>query len=179
MHDQRWEALGEKIEPSWRPERDQSVRDEIERRATRRRTAVRMGATGVALVLVAGGAGAFVGLRAHAPAAGAPVISSAASRAAAVEAVNVTQLSPETVLEPIPERHGRGFVLRSGGARFTAPHDSEHPFVVTAGDVVVEDLGTTFTVRYVGGDRLDVAVEQGRVKVRARGQDTELVGGQR
>jgi transmembrane sensor len=177
LNDQRWDALGEKIEPSWGPERERSVRAEIERRATQRRSAVRFGASGVALVLVAGGTAAFVGLRTHAPTGGASVSSSAAPPVA--EAVSVTQLSPETVLEPMPERHGRGFVLRSGGARFTAPHDSEHLFIVVAGDVVIEDLGTIFTVRYVGGDRLDVAVEQGRVKVRARGEDTELTGGQR
>src|SRR5450432_2396490 len=180
MNDQRWDALGEKIEPVWGPERERSARAEIERRATQRRTVARLGGVAVTFVLVAGGAGAFWGMRAHAPTSSAPVSSSpSTAQVPPLEAVSVTQLSPETVLEPIPERHGRGFVLRSGGARFTAPHDSEHPFVVTAGDVVVEDLGTTFTVRYVGGDRLDVAVEQGRVKVRARGQDTELVGGQR
>jgi transmembrane sensor len=180
MNDQRWDALGEKIEPTWGPERERSARAEIERRATQRRTVARLGGVAVTLVVVAGGAGAFWGTRAHAPTSGASASSSpSAPRVAPVEVVSVTQLSPETVLEPIPERHGRGFVLRSGGARFVAPHDSAHPFVVTAGDVVVEDLGTTFTVRYVGGDRLDVAVEQGRVKVRARGQETELVGGQR
>jgi transmembrane sensor len=142
---------------------------------------VRWGASGLALAFVAGGAGAFVGLRTHARTGLASVFSSSGSSVppvAEVEAVSVTQLSPETVLEPMPERHGRGYVLRSGGARFTAPHDVAHPFVVVAGDVVIEDLGTTFAVRYVGEDRLDVAVEQGRVKVRARGEDTELVGGQ-
>jgi transmembrane sensor len=179
MNDQRWEALGEKLEPSWGPDRERSARAEIERRATQRRTTVRLGASGLALVLLAGGAGAFVGLRTHAPSGGSSVSASSAPRVGAGEAVSVTQLSPETVLEPMPDRHGRGFVLRSGGARFTAPHDSEHLFIVVAGDVVVEDLGTTFTVRYVDGDRLEVAVEQGRVKVRARGEDTELVGGQR
>jgi len=177
-NEQRWDALGKKIEPTWGPERQGSVRAAIERRETRRRTAVRWGASGVALALFAGGAGAFVGLRTHARTGLASVSSSAVPPIATVEAVSVTQLSPETVLEPMPERHGRGYVLRSGGARFTAPHDVAHPFVVVAGDVVVEDLGTTFAVRYVGEDRLDVAVEQGRVKVRARGEDTELVGGQ-
>jgi hypothetical protein len=176
-NEQRWDALGKKIEPTWGPERQGSVRAAIEQRETRRRTAVRWGASGVALALFAGGAGAFVGLRTHART-GLASVSSSAAPVAALEAVSVTQLSPETVLEPMPERHGRGYVLRSGGARFTAPHDVAHPFVVVAGDVVIEDLGTTFAVRYVGEDRLDVAVEQGRVKVRARGEDTELVGGQ-
>ena len=55
MNDQRWDALGEKIEPGWGPERERSARAEIDRRATRRRAVVRLGASGVALALVAGG----------------------------------------------------------------------------------------------------------------------------
>jgi transmembrane sensor len=79
----------------------------------------------------------------------------------------------------MPDRHGRGFVLRSGGARFAVPHDTQRPFVVSAGDVVIDDLGTTFTVQYLSADRLEIAVEQGRVRVRAPGTDTEVAAGGR
>ena len=48
----------------------------------------------------------------------------------AIETVTVTQLSPDTVLAPLPDRDGRGFALRAGGARFSVPHDTRHPFVV-------------------------------------------------
>ena len=33
--------------------------------------------------------------------------------------------------------------------------------------MTIEDLGTTFTVRYLAADRLNIAVEEGRVRVRA------------
>jgi hypothetical protein len=182
MTDQKWSALAKKIEPGWGPERDRSARIGLERRADTRRTATTVGASLVALAFVAGGAETFLHLRTHAPANTAALALSAApamSAVAAVQAVSVTPLSPETVLEPIPDHNGRGFELRTGGARFTAPHDAEHPFVVVARDVVVEDIGTTFTVQYLTGDRLEIAVEQGRVKVRAHGEETEIAAGAR
>jgi transmembrane sensor len=178
--EKKWDALGKKIEPRWGPERERSAWVGIERRAGRRRVAMRVGASVVALALLAGGVGAFVRSRTQAPAGGVASLSSAfAPLGYGVATVTVMQLSPETVLEPIPERNGRGFTLRSGGARFMAPHDAEHPFVVVAGDVSIEDLGTTFTVQYVSGDRVDVAVDEGRVKVRAGGTDTEIAAGNR
>jgi hypothetical protein len=175
--EQRWEALGKKIEPRWGPERERLARVGIERRATKRRAATLVGVSVVALAVVAGGVRAFVGLREHAPPEVASVSSALAPVAAAVAAVTVTNLSPETVLEPMPDHRGRGFALRSGGARFMASHDPEHPFVVVAGDAVIEDLGTTFTVQYLSADRVDVAVEEGRVKVRVRGANTEIAAG--
>ena len=131
----------------------------------------------MALALVAGGVGAFMRLRPHAPAVVASLSSASAPVTDEVATVTVMQLSPETIVEPMPERHGRGFALRAGGARFTVQHDAEHPLVVVAGDFSIEDLGTTFTVQYVSADRLDVAVEDGRVRVRAPGVDTEITAG--
>jgi hypothetical protein len=170
--------LARKIEPDWGPDRERLARVRIDRRATTRRTTARVGVSVMALVLVAGGVRAFVGLRGPQPT-DAVALSSSDAPAAEVETVTVMHLSPETVLEPMPDRHGRGFLLRSGGARFTVPHDTKRPFVVVAGDVVVEDLGTAFTVRYLSSDRLDIAVEQGRVKVHARGADREIAAGDR
>lgn len=177
MTEQKWSALAKKIEPGWGPERDDSIRAGLERRTLKRRTAVRALASVAALALVAGGVKAFVHLRTPAPTETAALAQSAATPAEAVGVVMVTPLSTDTVLEPMPDHHGRGFALRSGGARFTAPHDAEHPFVVVASDVVVEDIGTTFTVQYLAGGRLEVAVEEGRVKVRARGEETEIAAG--
>ncbi|HEX7452367.1 MAG TPA: FecR domain-containing protein [Polyangiaceae bacterium] len=179
MTDQKWSALAKKVEPGWGPERDRSARIGLEHRASRRRTAMRALAGIATLALVCGGIETFVRLRAHAPTDTAALAPSSTAVAAAVETLTVTRLSPETVLEPMPDHQGRGFVLRSGGARFTAPHDAEHPFVVVAGDVVVEDVGTTFTVQYLASDKLEVAVEQGRVKVRAQGAETEIAAGGR
>ncbi|HEY5377832.1 MAG TPA: FecR domain-containing protein [Polyangiaceae bacterium] len=179
MTDQKWSALAKKVEPGWGPERDRSARIGLEHRALRRRTGVRALAGIAALALVCGGVLTFVHLQAHAPTDTAALVPSSTAVAAAVETLTVTRLSPETVLEPMPDHQGRGFELRSGGARFTAPHDAEHPFVVVAGDVVVEDVGTTFTVQYLASDKLEVAVEQGRVKVRAQGAETEIAAGGR
>ncbi|HXI57221.1 MAG TPA: FecR domain-containing protein [Polyangia bacterium] len=186
MIDQRWGALGKKVEPAWGPERESSALEEIEHRASRRRTAGRVGASILALAVVAGGVRTFVGLRQRsADVASSDLAARSAPPAAAIETVTVTQLSPETIVDPMPDRHGRGFVLHAGGARFFVPHDTSHPFMVVAGDVTIEDLGTTFTVRYLSTDRLDIAVEEGRVKVSAPGaagaarSTSELGPGQR
>ncbi len=167
-----WDALGKKIEPDWGPERERSAQVGIERRTTKRRTWTRAGASALALALVVGVVGAFVHLRTQAPA-----VASAVPSASAPLGVMAVQLSAETVLERLPDRNG--FALRAGGAKFTVPHGARHPFVVVAGDIVVEDIGTTFTVQYLLPDKLEVAVEEGRVKVSARGVDTEIGAGGR
>ncbi len=176
---ERWVDLGKKVDPRWGPERERSVRVGIEHRATRRRTATRAAASLLALALVAGGAGAFMRMRAHPPSVAASLPPAAAPSDDQVATVMVVHLTPETIIDPLPDRHGRGFALRSGGARFIAQHDAEHPFLVVTGDITIEDLGTTFTVQYLFADRVEVAVEEGRVKVRARGADTELAAGDR
>jgi hypothetical protein len=176
MTDRIWGALAEKVESGWGPERDRAVWVKIQRLQARRRAAVRAGTAAFSLALVAGAVGAFLRLRTPASEQ-APALASPSS--VAVETVTVTRLVPETILDPIPDRHGRGFTLRAGGARFSVPHDTRRPFVVTAGDVVIDDLGTTFTVQYLSADRLEISVEQGRARVRARGTDTEIAAGAR
>ncbi|HXK16539.1 MAG TPA: hypothetical protein VNG33_01950, partial [Polyangiaceae bacterium] len=140
MREPRWDALGKKVEPVWGPERERSALVGIERRTTRRRVWVRVGASALALALI-GGVGAFVRLRSHAPVSVASLSPAAPSPASEVATVTVLQLSPDTVLEPMPERHGRGFTLRAGGARFTVQHDTAHPLVVAVGDISIEDIG--------------------------------------
>ena len=62
-------------------------------------------------------------------------------------------------------RSGRRAVnLDDGEAFFTVAHEPARPFVVDAGPVRIEDLGTAFNVRRTG-DRVSVAVTQGRVRV--------------
>src|SRR3954466_7672006 len=117
MPDQRWDALGKKIDPTWGPERERSVRVGIERRAATRRSATRAFASVLALALLAGGIGAFVRQRAHAPAGVVSPPSVAVPVTYEVATVPVTQLSPETIVEPMPDHPGRGFALRAGGAR--------------------------------------------------------------
>jgi len=58
----------------------------------------------------------------------------------------------------------RAVDLRSGEAFFTVTHDSDRPFVITAGPLHIEDLGTAFNVRRTG-QRVSVAVTEGRVRL--------------
>src|SRR6185436_11519408 len=186
MRDQMWTSLGDKIEPPWAPEREDAVRAEIARRTARRRmmaraavaVAVAVGSTG----MIAVGGFALVRWQSAVPVAaqsvsGASTVANAPAAGDARETVTVTRLSSDTVLAPLPDRAGRGFALRAGAARFSVPHDAGRPFIVAAGDVTIEDLGTTFTVSYVTRDRLNIAVEEGRVRVRAGDSDTEVSAG--
>jgi transmembrane sensor len=188
MNDRMWSALGDKVEPEWGPERERVVRAAIARRSHRRRVAVRATMAIVSTGLVAAGGFALVARRDGPPIATRSEPSVPPVRARAVPAapaaerpaptrVTVTRLSPQTRLDPLPDRQGRGFALRAGGARFSVPHDPRRPFLVTAGDVTIEDLGTTFTVRYVAADRLGISVEEGLVRVRAGEADTEVSAG--
>jgi transmembrane sensor len=180
MAEPRWEILGRKIDPRWEPAREEGVRAAIRRRAAERRVATRAGMSLVGLALVAGGIGAFVGVRRHAPIGAVSVQSVATATAERAATVSITNLTPDTVLEPMPDRGGggRAFALRAGGARFVVSHDVRHPLVVVAGDIVIEDLGTTFTVQYPSPDRVDVAVEEGRVEVHAQSAVTQIGAGE-
>jgi transmembrane sensor len=177
-----WSSLGDKIEPAWAPERENAVRAAIARRAARRRVLVRRAVAVASTGLIAVGGFALVRWQSAAPVA-APSVWSASdvpgpsAAGGAGETVTVTRLSSDTVLAPLPDRDGRGFALRAGGARFSVPHDPDHPFIVAAGDVTIEDLGTTFTVRYLTADRLNIAVEDGHVRVRAAGGATDVPAG--
>jgi len=69
-------------------------------------------------------------------------------------------------------RWGRSFGERTrevhltGEALFTVAHEAQRPFRVHAGDAVMEDLGTEFSVRgYPGDDRVLVAVRSGQVSM--------------
>lgn len=61
-------------------------------------------------------------------------------------------------------RDRRSVELRGGEAFFDVVHDNSRPFMVTAGDVSVHDIGTAFDVRRTG-ERVMVAVTQGRVEI--------------
>jgi transmembrane sensor len=67
--------------------------------------------------------------------------------------------------------------LTAGGARFDVRHDERRRFRVEAGEVVVEDLGTRFTVQRIGS-RVGVSVDEGRVRVSWPGDTLELGAGQ-
>ncbi len=72
---------------------------------------------------------------------------------------------------------GRQSTLVRGAARFDVVHDAETPFRVTAGRVVVEDVGTVFTIRLADEGRASVAVESGSVSVRGPDGERTLEAG--
>ncbi len=71
---------------------------------------------------------------------------------------------------------GYGGEIRSvelhGQALFNVVHDERRPFMVRAGSALIEDLGTTFTVRNDEDDSVHVVVMSGSVRLRGRGQGT-------
>lgn len=61
--------------------------------------------------------------------------------------------------------HGERRVELAGGeAFFQVMHNPQRPFVVTAGNVSIRDVGTAFDVRRTG-QRVTIAVTQGRVQI--------------
>jgi transmembrane sensor len=54
--------------------------------------------------------------------------------------------------------------LESGEAHFEVAHNTERPFIVSAGGVDVRAVGTAFTVRFVSG-AIEVTVTEGKVTV--------------
>lgn len=64
---------------------------------------------------------------------------------------------------------GRREVELIGEGSFEVEHDEARPFLVHAGGVVIEDLGTKFVVRAVEREPVRVAVSEGEVAVARRG----------
>ena len=87
-------------------------------------------------------------------------------------------LDRDSVVAPGPRAPGVLSVqLDAGRARFDVVHDPARRFVVEAGPVSVEDLGTQFVVERAGA-RTRVSVERGRVRVAWAGGAIELGVGQ-
>lgn len=61
-------------------------------------------------------------------------------------------------------RNQRQVELAEGEAYFEVKHNAERPFVVHAGKLTIEDIGTAFDVRRTG-DRVTIAVAEGRVRI--------------
>ena len=86
-------------------------------------------------------------------------------------------LNTETALQ-VRYGHGqREVVLQHGEAMFDVVHDAGRPFVVTAGDGSVTDLGTRFAIRDDSGTAI-VTLLQGRVEIAARDERKQLTPGE-
>lgn len=81
----------------------------------------------------------------------------------------VVALNTDSRLEVTYTARRRDVRLLRGEAMFTVAHNNSWPFVVTVGDRRVTAIGTVFNVRR-DGDRIEVALVEGRVRVNpARG----------
>jgi transmembrane sensor len=169
-------GLADRLQPQWTQRRSAEVRAAIERRVRRRRAA-RWAVATSSLVLAGCLAFAlFVTEKPSGSAARKPAsFQSPVSRAEPA----ATPLTADTELVVDPKGAGRAFVLRRGSARFVVTHDERRLFRVRVGPLVVEDLGTVFSVARLSEYQFDVAVEEGRVAVLCENNRVELGGGQR
>jgi transmembrane sensor len=55
--------------------------------------------------------------------------------------------------------------ITAGEARFRVAHDPQRPFIVSARDTVIRDVGTEFTVRIRDNGKVEVVVSEGVVAV--------------
>ncbi|MCB5190987.1 FecR domain-containing protein [Methylobacillus arboreus] len=85
-------------------------------------------------------------------------------------------LNTNTVLKVEQRLRSRQLVLKQGEAAFTVSH-GWRPFIVTADDTTVMDIGTAFSVRLKAQD-VRVAVSQGAVNVAVGQQQQTLAAGQ-
>ncbi|REE05639.1 FecR family protein [Marinoscillum furvescens] len=69
-------------------------------------------------------------------------------------------------------------VKLKGEAFFEVAHDPEQPFIVSAGDLQVQVLGTAFNVKQAA-NTLSVAVKSGKVQVTYKSEQVILTAGQR
>ena len=76
------------------------------------------------------------------------------------------ELNTDTALRAEVDAEKRVVWLLKGEAFFDVAHDKTRPFIVFAGDRRITVLGTRFAVRH-DGPRVEVVVEDGRVKVEA------------
>lgn len=86
-------------------------------------------------------------------------------------------LNTETTLQVHYGRQRREIVLQHGEAMFDVIHDAKRPFIVTAGDGSIVDLGTQFEVRK-DNDAAIVTLLEGRVEVAAGDERKQLTPGE-
>ena len=74
------------------------------------------------------------------------------------------ELNTDTVLRIGVAGKQRTAILEKGEAYFQIKHDSAHPFIVTAANHRIVDLGTKFSVR-TDRDRIEVALVEGLARI--------------
>lgn len=79
-------------------------------------------------------------------------------------------LGPDSRLTVDPHSSDRSVSLEGDGY-FTVVHDASHPFIVTAGTVKIQDVGTAFSIHTDQGGVIQVAVASGSLFLGSRGSD--------
>jgi transmembrane sensor len=177
MAEEPFFGLRAHLEPRWNERRAAQVRAALERRVRDRRSLRRvLSASSLAL---AGGIVVALFVKQKLVGERPTRLTAPAEARPPLAQPMATPLTAETELVVDPEGAGRAFVLRRGRARFVVPHDERHPFRVRVGPLVVEDVGTIFSVSRLSANKSDVAVEEGRVAVLCDGVRVELGGGAR
>lgn len=167
---QRIERIRDHIQPPWSAERSAQIQAGLARR--RRRARVTRTTTLVAALLLVLWVGAAL-LRPP------PALTPAAGSLRFADGSTAVLLERSTTLRPLDAQAGRlSVALVRGAARFRVVPDRRRVFRVEAGAVSVEVLGTQFTVTR-RSDRSDIAVEEGRVRVRWASGEALLGAGQR
>ena len=83
-------------------------------------------------------------------------------------------LAPETQISVLPGyNQAERTVQLAGEALFDVKHDANKPFSVRAGGAVIQDLGTTFSVRSDAGRNVRVLVTVGSVRLQSAGSTNE------
>ncbi|MFO7178509.1 MAG: FecR domain-containing protein [Pseudomonadota bacterium] len=177
------QMLRDRVRPTWNAEREERVRNRIERALDAQKRKGR--ATVVALVSLAAAVALTLGLSrepletASAPAPAATTTNAAPSGVLRLtDGSEVTLLSNDARVEALPESSSSvAMRLAAGKARFSVTSRPDREFSVIAGHVRITVLGTLFTVT-VEGDSVHVAVERGRVRVSSARGDQELGRGE-
>jgi hypothetical protein len=162
-----------RIEPEWSVDRASRVRHAIARRAAVHRTVRTMTWVVATLALLVA---TLVRVRRPDEPVAVTTPATATPTPTTPPESTVTALSDGTNVARVGER---AYALHAGGARFVVAHDASHPFTVRARDVVIEDVGTVFTVAYTPADRIVVEVESGSVRIHSGLAITDLGAGQR
>lgn len=160
----------ERSQVDWRPERAERVLAGAlayrRRRRVMRASALCASALTVAL--------AVVGWRAHSLSVAAHITPDS-TLVRFADGSTARPLSAGTVINEVARNHVE---LSRGGARFSVIHDPTRRFVIEAGAVTIQVLGTEFSVQRAA-DRVLVSVERGRVRVQDENGEVVLTDGER
>jgi TolA-binding protein len=153
--------------------------------ASRRRRRLAYGGTGAVLAAAAAAVLSWIAVRAPGapPAWAGPVLETGVAQVA-VALADGSRVESDAASEIALARSASDEVrlaLRRGGATFDVARRPDRRFVVEVDGVEVSVIGTRFTVRRISDPHraVEVAVERGRVEVRAGDEHRELGAGQR